>query len=191
MISRREAIKRLLQATAVMTLVGFDSASFAQALGADPDLGKKDTPWPLQLTAAEKRSLIVLADYIIPEDRFGPSASIVGVIPFIDEWLSAPYPPMQQDLTTIRKGLAWLDQTITAAFGEPFSRDPKEAYLHGIKSSWDQSTEGIAFLACLRRLVVGGYYTTKEGWAALGYTGNTPLTEFVVPSNALAHVKLQ
>ncbi len=48
--------------------------------------------WPLTLTPAQRRLAAVLVDLIIPADEHSPSAPAVGVVDFIDEWVSAPYP---------------------------------------------------------------------------------------------------
>ena len=80
--------------------------------GTDPDLLKTYHPgevWPLTLTAAQRQLAAVLCDLIIPADEHSPSASEVGVVDFIDEWVSAPYPDCQQDRPTVLGGLEWLD----------------------------------------------------------------------------------
>jgi hypothetical protein len=46
--------------------------------------------WPLTLTAPQHRLATTLCDLIVPADEHSPSASAVGVVDFIDEWISAP-----------------------------------------------------------------------------------------------------
>jgi len=63
--------------------------------GSDPDLSKNyrpGEPWPLTLTAEQRRLSGIVSDLIIPADDRSPSASAMGVVDFIDEWVSAPYP---------------------------------------------------------------------------------------------------
>ncbi|HEX8310125.1 MAG TPA: hypothetical protein VF614_02335 [Chthoniobacteraceae bacterium] len=74
-LSRREAIRLILSATAVgsaLNLRGFGAELQAPGIGWDPDLLKKEIPWPRLLTDAEKRLVTALVDLIIPQDEFGP-----------------------------------------------------------------------------------------------------------------------
>ena len=48
--------------------------------------------WPLTLTKEQRATATALCDLIIPADDTSPAASSVGVVDFIDEWISAPYP---------------------------------------------------------------------------------------------------
>ena len=81
-LTRREALQRILAATALastLNLRGFAAELDAPGIGFDPDLLKKEIPWPRLLTEQEKRIVTALADVIIPADEFGPAASAVGV----------------------------------------------------------------------------------------------------------------
>ncbi len=80
--------------------------------GPDPDLIKayeKGAFWPLTMNAQQRQLAAALSDLIIPEDEHSPSASAVGVVDFIDEWISAPYPLQREDRATVLDGFAWLD----------------------------------------------------------------------------------
>ena len=80
-LARREAIRRILVASALATtlnLRGFAAELDAPGIGFDPNLLKKEIPWPRVLTEAEKRIVTALADVIIPADEFGPAASARG-----------------------------------------------------------------------------------------------------------------
>src|SRR6185312_8841237 len=80
--------------------------------GPDPDLIKaygKGAFWPLTLNAQQRQLATALSDLIIPADEHSPSASAVGVVDFLDEWISAPYPQQREDRETVLKGFAWLD----------------------------------------------------------------------------------
>jgi hypothetical protein len=82
------------------TAVG--DAPSAQGYGTDPELIKVYKPgelWPLTLTRPQRRTAKVLCDLIIPADASSPSASEVGVVDFIDEWISAPYEQQRRDRT--------------------------------------------------------------------------------------------
>ena len=61
-------------------------------------------PWPLTLGPAARLTTAALCDLIIPADAVSPSASAVGVVDFIDEWISAPYPQQRADRALILRG---------------------------------------------------------------------------------------
>ena len=197
-LSRREAIRLILSATAVastLNLRGFAAELQAPGIGWDPDLLKKEIPWPRLLTDAEKRLVTAMADLIIPEDEFGPAASAVGVTDFIDEWVSAPYPQQRCEGKIIREGLTWLDaepqRRLTKGFPEA-TPEQQTALLDDILSEGSNARRlGYDFFRLFRDRVAGGYYSTPEGWKAIGYVGNVPLPHFPgAPPEALAHLGL-
>jgi hypothetical protein len=64
--------------------------------GSDPDLSKFYQPgdfWPLTFNPAHRETAAALADLILPADHLGPAASKVRVPEYLDESVSAPYPP--------------------------------------------------------------------------------------------------
>ncbi len=186
-LSRREALRRILVASALAT--SLDITAFAvqdiRTIGTDPNLLKKEIPWPRLLTEEEKRLVTVLGDLIIPADEFGPAASTVGVPDFIDEWVSAPYDQQKRDCKTIRDGLAWINSESARRFGKGFaeaSPDQQATILDEIVTEGTEARkQGLRFFRLLRDRVAGGYYSTPEGWRAIGYTGNTPQSEFAGP----------
>jgi hypothetical protein len=196
-LTRREAIRRILIATALASQ--FNLPSFGQeaetGIGWDPNLLKKEIPWPRVLTDAEKRTVTVLADIIIPADEHGPAASAVGVPDFIDEWVSAPYDPQRSDLKTIRDGLAWFDAEAKRRFGKKYAdASPAEqtSLLDAVLAEGSaESKAAYTFFKLFRDRAAGGYYSTPDGWKALGYIGNTPQLAFAgPPDEALKHLDL-
>jgi hypothetical protein len=196
-LSRREALRRILVATALAAST--DLMSFAaeapRGIGIDPNLLAKEIPWPRILTAEEKAIATALADIIIPADEFGPAASAVGVPDFIDEWVSAPYEQQERDRDSIRKGLAWIDAESKRRFSVGFPAAQKEQQNELVAEITREGTaarkDGLSFFRLFRDRVAGGYYSTPEGWRAIGYSGNTPLQEFPGPSpEALKHAGL-
>ncbi len=119
MTDRRTTIKWMLAAAAAMPLS--NSRVFGQEItaqpaergyGSDPDLTKiyhAGDFWPLTLSASQRRTAASLCNVILPDDGRSPSAESVGVVDFIDEWVSAPYEQQQKDQKVIRDGLAWID----------------------------------------------------------------------------------
>ena len=186
-LTRRDALKRVIGLSVALTAL--DLPAFAQTgvrgIGTDPNLLKKEIPWPRVLTDAEKRTVTALADLIIPADEHGPAASAVGVPDFIDEWVSAPYEQQERDLKTIRDGIAWIEGESPKRFGKGFADTAPEqqtAILDDIvKEGTDARKQAHGFFTLFRDRVAGGYYSTPEGWKAIGYVGNVAMVEFPGP----------
>lgn len=196
-LTRREAIRRILVAAALASQLNLESFGEEQApgIGWDPNLLKKEIPWPRVLTGGEKQAVTVLADIIIPADEHGPAASAVGVLDFVDEWVSAPYDPQRADLKTIRAGLAWFDQEAKRRHGKGFTETTtveQTALLNAVLVEGSPERKAAyGFFKLFRDRVAGGYYSTPDGWKTLGYMGNTPLIAFSgPPDEALKHLGL-
>jgi len=181
-------------ATAVSAPTPAPSVTQVPGYGTDPDLLATHHPgdlWPLTLTQAQRRLATVLADLIIPADEHSPSAAAVGVVDFIDEWVSAPYPEHQRDRQIVLEGLAWLDQESTQRFTSEFATldaAQQQAICDDICDILRAAPEyraGARFFARFRDLTAGGFYSTPAGRADLGYLGNVPLTHFEGPPPAL------
>jgi hypothetical protein len=162
----------------------------AQGYGTDPKLLTSYKPgdlWPLTFTAKQRHTATVLSDLIIPADDTSPSASAVGVIEFIDEWISAPYKPNQRDRKIVLEGLDWLDRESARRFSRPFAvldeaqqRAINDDVCHVARAK-PRFAEAAMFFARYRDLTAGGFYTTPEGRKDLQYVGNTPLKSFEGP----------
>jgi hypothetical protein len=194
-MDRRTTIRWVLAASAAWPLLarGAERASPAPAVrgyGTDPDLLAPYHPgvlWPLSLTAAQRRLAQILADIIIPADEHSPSASSVGVVDFIDEWVSAPYPASQLDRPIVLEGLGWLDAEAGRRFGREFAR-LDSAQQSGICNdicdvgrASPARGDAARFFARFRDLTAGGFYSTAVGRKDLGYIGNVPLARFDGP----------
>jgi Gluconate 2-dehydrogenase subunit 3 len=195
-LSRREALKRVIGVSMALSALDISSFGAVQGIGTDPNLHKKEIPWPRVLTPEEKRTVTVLGDIIVPADEFGPAASAVGVPDFIDEWVSAPYEQQQKDGKMIREGLAWIDGEAKKRFGKGYAdcaAADQTALLDDIvKEGTDAHKKGFNFYKNFRDKVTGGYYSTPEGWKAIGYIGNTPMVEFPgPPPEVLKHLGLE
>jgi hypothetical protein len=171
-----------------------ESAASARGYGTDPDLLAVYRPgelWPLTLTPAQRRLAGILADLIIPADDRSPRASAVGVVEFIDEWLSAPYPAHQRDRAIVQDGFAWLDAAAASRFGAEFS-DLDSAGQHAIcdeirdeSRATQERRDAAQFFARFRDLTAGGFYSAPAGRADLNYIGNVALARFEGPPLAL------
>lgn len=198
-MDRRTTIKWVLAASTAWPLLGqraaqADSAPTARGYGTDPNLLADYRPgefWPLTLTAAQRRLAGILADIILPADDHSPSASAVGVVDFIDEWVSAPYPDYQSDRTIVLGGFAWLEAQAARRFGKAFSALDTGGQRAICDDICDESRALPArraaahFFARYRDLTAGGFYSTPVGRTDLGYIGNVPLARFDGPPLAL------
>jgi len=158
--------------------------------GTDPDLTKEwrpGGPWPLTLGIAARLTTVALCDLIIPADDSSPAASSVGVVEFIDEWISAPYPQQRADRAIILPGLIWIEEEAQKRFGKAFPAitEVQRAAIADNICSVGKASAGFAtaakFFARFRDLAAGGFYTTPVGMKAIGYVGNVPLEKFDGP----------
>lgn len=200
-IDRRLAIKWIITAGAGAVILGGRSlgapdgapgreAYPAHGYGTDPDVMKPYKPgdyWPLVLSDAERGTAAVLCDIVIPADSRSPGASSVGVVDFVDEWVSAPYPGNVNDRPRVVDGLAWLDAESTKRFGMPFtgaSQEQRIAICEDISADAPEDSalsHASRFFRLFRDLVARGYYTTPVGMKEIGYVGNVPLAAFEGP----------
>ncbi|MDE2052311.1 MAG: gluconate 2-dehydrogenase subunit 3 family protein [Gammaproteobacteria bacterium] len=155
--------------------------------GPDPDLIKayeKGAFWPLTMNAGQRQLAAALCDLIIPADEHSPSASAVGAVDFIDEWISAPYPKQREDRDTVLNGFVWLDGEARRRFEQPFAK-LHEAQQRTICDRICDASRAAAdlrgpaqFFAAYRNLTAAGFYTTLAGRKDLQYIGNVALTHF-------------
>lgn len=195
-LSRREAIRRILAASAIIgSMDGIVLSDEARRIGFDPDLLKKEIPWPRLMTEGEKAATTALVDILLPADALGPAASTVGVPDFIDEWISAPYESQVKDRDIIRPGLEWLDKESKRLHGNAFpalKADQQTAIVDSILVEGSPQNKAAGkFFRLMRDRAGAGYFTTQEGWKTLGYTGNLPGLEFAGPTaEAIKHIGL-
>jgi Gluconate 2-dehydrogenase subunit 3 len=195
-MDRRSTLKWMLAASAAMPLLARGalspdpSTTPATGYGPDPDLTKVYRPgdvWPLTLTPGQRRTAAALCDVIMPADDSSPSAASIGVVDFLDEWVSAPYPIQQQDRPLILEGLLWMDAVSQRRFARQFA-DLSEPQRHAIcddicheKTALPEFAAAAKFFSRYRDLTAGGYYSSPEGRKDLQYIGNVPLAKFSGP----------
>ena len=216
-VSRREAMQWVMGAVAAQALGPRAASStaanaFAQEVGrttAPQELASRQPPpvfpggyggdpklvpvykggefWPLTLSDEQKLAAATLADVILPDDQYGPAASMVGVVAMVDEWVSAPYPTQQADRPVILEGLAWVDAESRKRFGRPFA-EASDAQRRAVcddicfaPEAEPEFRQAAAFFSRFRSLCAGAYYATPPGWEAIGYVGNVALERFDGP----------
>ena len=203
-MDRRTTIKWMMAAAATVPALrsfaaGDSSAAAAMAralapdqagYGTDPDLVKEwkpGGPWPLTLTETGRLTTRALCDLIIPADDHSPAASAVGVVEFIDEWISAPYPQQRGDREIVLPGLDWIDAESRKRFGRGFAGidDAQRAKIAddicSPAKAKPEFAQAAKFFSKFRDLTAGGFYTTPVGMKDIGYVGNVPLEKFEGP----------
>ncbi len=200
-LDRRAAIKWMAAASSMMLARGLSAAESgasqvpapvdpASGYGGDPDLVKDYKPgdlWPLTFTEAQRRAAAALSATIIPSIDGAPGAAELSVQDFIDEWISAPYPDQAKDRPIILEGLAWIDGEAQRRWERVFAdaTDAQRIELvdpisHVGRASMEHKSAA-RFFARFRDLTAGGYYSTPDGWRAIGYVGNMPSLTFDGP----------
>jgi hypothetical protein len=197
-MDRRTTIQWMLAAAASTRLLGkvaladIPSATpmRGRGYGTDPDLTRVYKPgelWPLTFTLEQRQTATALSDLIIPHDAHSPSASAVGVIDFLDEWVSAPYPEQAADRKVILEGFAWLDKEAQRRFKTNFSQLDEAGmrsicdeicYVPRAKPEFRRAAE---FFARYRDLTADGFYTSPQGRSDLRFIGNVPRERFDGP----------
>ena len=197
-MDRRTSIKWMLAASAAFQSLQLKAgetlarevAPKQPGYGTDPDLLKEwkpGGPWPLTLGESARLTTAALCDLIIPADDVSPAASAVGLVDFLDEWISAPYPQQRADREPILEGLAWIDAESRQRFGKAFAAasDAQRAAIAddicASSKAAPQFAKAAKFFARFRDLTAGGFYTTPIGMKDIGYTGNVPLDRFDGP----------
>jgi len=167
----------------------------AKGYGRDPDLTKPVVPWPLTLSKAQRATIDLLGNLILPADDRSPGAGTLGVGAFVDEWISAPYPIQLADRAQVLGGLTWLDAQSRAMHAAAFDAitPPQRAGLLDaltVAAPVAKMAAPVAFMDTLRYLFVLGFYSLPEGKADMGFIGDQPTPgDYPGPTReALAHL---
>ena len=142
---------------------------------------------PHLLNAHEFKTVRQLADLIIPPEAGQPGGAGAGAAEFID-LLAANNEKLREIWLS---GLGWLDHESRKRGGQSFvdaAPALRQQILDDIslrKNSTPELAPGIQFFECARRMVVDAYFTSPAGVKALGYQGNTGMSQFKVPKAPL------
>jgi hypothetical protein len=174
-MSRREAVQTI---AALPAAVFFSTAELEKTRkfvdGALAAAAQGKAYAPKFFTAAEWKTVRVLADMVIPRDERSGGAVDAGVPEFIDFTVSDR--PRWQKGT--REGLAWIDAESNRRFGKPFADatpPQREAILNDI--AWPARAPasmkaGVEFFNGFRDLTASGFWSSQIGVKDLRYMGN-------------------
>lgn len=188
-VSRRDLL-RVIGSSMVLTTAGSGvlSPALAQhvhaAMAETKSLAGGPAFQPKCFTRHYFATLKTLGDLIIP------GASDAGAAEFID-FLSS----RNAELAAIfNGGLAWIDDYMRSRYSTDFlgaKPDQQTELLDRISYRKNDSPEvaaGQRFWVWLRNMVVDAYYTSPAGVKDLGYMGNTAVSQFSVPKEAVDYV---
>ena len=176
-ISRRDAVQ-LLAALPMAAFLSWPTAEQEKARrfveNALRAAAEGNAYAPKFFTAAEYRTVGILADMIIPKDERSGSATDAGVPEFMDFTMTDR--PRSQ--AWMRSGLAWIDAQSNSRFSKPFAdaaQAQREAILNDI--AWPAKApagmdDGVSFFNRFRDLTSTGFWSSEMGVKDLRYIGN-------------------
>jgi gluconate 2-dehydrogenase gamma chain len=144
---------------------------------------------PKAFNAHEFQTLQRLSDLIVPADEHSPGAVAAQAAEWID-YMAGNCPELAEIFTG---GFAWIDQEMQRRYGADFvdaKPEQQTAMLDLIalqKNEAPENAPGIHFFRWARNLVLDAYYTSPIGIKELGYMGNTAVSEFHVPEEAVQY----
>ena len=190
-ISRRDLLRNIgISLTLTGGGMGVVNAQSAEHVHSMVQEEKAAGPYhPKCFNPHEYATLRRLAEIIVPPDEHSKGAIEAGAPEFIDLLASG-----NDELAAIYTGgFAWLDQQMLHRYSAPFiTAQPEQqtALLDLIAYRATESPElgpGIHFFAWVRNMTVDAYFTSKIGWDYLGYIGNSAMSHFSVPAEAVEY----
>ena len=178
-VTRRD----LLRSIALSVTMGGLSAEAAQHVHsvAAAEKSAAGVYKPKLLNAHEYATLQKLGDYIIPGSTQAACADFIDLLASQNPDLAAIY----------TGGIFWLDAEMQRRYGATFlsaKAADQTAMLDLIAYRKNESPElgpGIRFFEWARKMIVDAYYTSSIGVKDLGYMGNTAVSKFEIPKEAL------
>ncbi|MBO9152809.1 gluconate 2-dehydrogenase subunit 3 family protein [Chitinophaga sp. GCM10012297] len=143
-------------------------------------------------TAAEMKTITVLADIIIPKDETSGSASDAKVPEFIEFIVK----DQERNKLPMRGGLRWLDMHSLKLHNKIFTDLSKEQQLAIVDQiaypgkAAPELSHGVNFFSLMRNLTATGFFTSEMGLKDLGYQGNKPNVWDGVPEDVLKQYNL-
>ena len=193
-VSRRDLFKVIVSGLLSAELLSAQDAADAHAAMAMPGSGPQSLNGgpayvPRHLKTHQFKTLRQLGDLIMPADATSPAASEAGAAEFIDFLCSK-----NEDLAAIFDGgLSWLDEFMKHKYGTDFltSKAAEQIALldlaYGARTAAPEVAGGQQFFTWARNMVVDAYYTSPAGVKDIGYMGNTAVSVFSVPREAVEY----
>ncbi len=185
-LSRRDVLRRL---AVVLTASGTLDRVAAREIHQIAASGTGPIYVPRTFDEHTFRTLERLTDLIVPVENGAPGALAAGAAAWIDTICSE-----NEQLEKIYKdGLAWLDSAIRQRAGTDFlnaTAVDQTALLDRIAYRRYQSPElaaGIEFFTWARRMTVDAFYTSEIGMKDIDYRGNSAMTSYPAPTEAIAY----
>ena len=173
-IKRRDMLK-VISAVPAAALVPLGAAATSLQKGAGATAGAAAGYQRKVFNDHEWETIKVLCDLIIPADERSSGATQAGVPEFIDDWLNFKGGRLKAE---ILGGLTWLDVECNRKFKHDFigcTATQKKQILDRIAypdKAVPEDLNYVTFFNVLRDLVVGGFFSSKEGVKDLPYLGN-------------------
>ena len=177
-VTRRDALKAFA-AVGMASMLDVSAPAMERTLRGMEDLDQQGTPYaPKFFTRHEWRTVRMLADYVIPRDDRSGSATDAKVPEFMD-FLMSDKDASEGSKTSMRGGLAWIDNEARHRFGKTFidaTDTQRRAILDDIawpKKAKPEFSHGVAFFNRFRDLTASGFFSSAMGWRDVQYMGNT------------------
>ena len=193
-LSRRDVVKVMGLAPLALSLglVPGQLERATRAVAALESLPETAAAPPGFFTAHEWQTVRLLVDYIIPRDERSGSATDAKVPEFMD-FLLADKDASLSSRTSMRGGLAWLDNECRSRFAKTFVRATdaeRRQVLDDIawpKKARPEMSHGVSFFSRFRDLTASGFFSSAMGWKDVQYLGNVALPSWDgCPPEALA-----
>ena len=193
-IPRREVLRQLALALTAAGAGAFnvEAARVVHALAGEAR-GQAGGYSPAALDDHQFRTVVRLAEWIVPADERGGSAVDAGAPEFID-LLCSQNPELLRIYTD---GLGWLDTASRRAHDRTFigaSDAQQRELLDGLVAAErgeppsSDLRAGLGFFNWIRMMTVDAYYTSPIGIADVGFQGNRVLAGYATPRAAIEFV---
>src|SRR5262245_61128231 len=188
-LTRRETLRTLALAIAGAGVIDRIAAAQVHEMASQAAQAAGGTYRPIALSGHQYETLSRLTDLIIPIENDKPGAVAAGVPEWIDMLAGA------SDLlkSSYETGLAWIDDAIQRKSGGTDFVHATPAEQTGLldliahrRNNTPDIAPGVQFFTLLRRMTVDGFYTSRVGMRDI-YLGNTALSAFTVPPEAIQH----
>ena len=185
-LTRRDVLRRLAVALTAAGTLDRVAAREVHAM-AQPQAGASYAP--VTFTPHQFRTLERLTDLIVPVENGAPGALAAGAAAWIDMICSE-----NEELKGIyTSGMTWLDGAMKTRGAADFvtaAPEAQTALLDLIAYRRNETPElapGIRFFSWVRRMTVDAFYTSEIGIRDIDYRGNSAMSSYPAPTEAIAY----